>query len=197
MGSSSIFNTKYIWRKNSEVRTNNYSSYITGCGALAANAIIIMLIVSIAYGTNVADYPQSTTGNISGIYDMSGGAWEYVMGVLLDSNGNPRSGHDSTSNSGYNGMYDDGTSKTDGLVFPNTKYYQTYTTLATSSLGDALKETQGWYSDYASFVFSRSPWFMRGGYYYIGSSTGEFYFNCNGGGADSYGSSRAVIAPGA
>ncbi|MEG1142957.1 MAG: hypothetical protein RSE41_11055, partial [Clostridia bacterium] len=32
-----------------------------------------------AYNT-AGGYLASTTGNISGIYDMSGGAWEYVAG---------------------------------------------------------------------------------------------------------------------
>ena len=34
----------------------------------------------------------STTGSQYGIYDMSGGAWEYVMGVQKDSNGNVQKG---------------------------------------------------------------------------------------------------------
>ena len=42
----------------------------------------------------------SSTGTIYGVYDMSGGAWEYVMGVLADSSGNPMSGRHNLNNSG-------------------------------------------------------------------------------------------------
>ena len=52
----------------------------------------------------------STTGNIYGVYDMSGGSWEYVMGVIKDnSSNNPMSGNSDTYNSGFTGkLYDSG-----------------------------------------------------------------------------------------
>lgn len=77
----------------------------------------------------------STTGNISGIYDMSGGTWEYVMGVMVDEEGNPMSGRNSLYNSGFNGTFgcptcDSNTSGltelTGGYDFPDSKYYDTY-----------------------------------------------------------------------
>lgn len=63
--------------KKSEITINNDFAYFTGGGA---------------YKTNVA---QSTTGNITGVYDMSGGAWEYMMGVQQDNTGTntPMSGY--------------------------------------------------------------------------------------------------------
>ena len=40
---------------------------------------------------------------------MKGGAAEWVMGVLLDSDGKPRSGYNISNNSGYNGkIYNEG-----------------------------------------------------------------------------------------
>ena len=81
-------------------------------------------------------YLASTTGNISGIYDMSGGTVEYVMGVMVDQNGKPMSGRNSFSNSGFNGTFgcptcDNDTSGllelTDGVPFPtDARYYDTY-----------------------------------------------------------------------
>jgi len=78
----------------------------------------------------------STTGNITGIYDMSGGGNEYVMGVMVDKNGRPMSGRNSKSNSGFNGSFGcptcDGdtsgkTSLTTGFPFPtDAKYYDAY-----------------------------------------------------------------------
>jgi prepilin-type N-terminal cleavage/methylation domain-containing protein len=187
--------TQSIYGKNSEVRLNNNSNFTTGCGALTANANYTANCDN-AYGT-VIEYPQSTTGNISGIYDMSGGALEVVMGVLLDSNGNPRSGNSSLHNSGYNGMYYNGTLKTDGLAFPDFKYYQAYTTLATSPLGDALKETWSWYNDYPDFANSNDPWFVRGDNCCGTWNSGIFASDSTDGHAYTGISSRVVIAPGA
>ena len=102
----------------------------------------------------------STTGTIYGIYDMSGGSWEYVMGVFADTNGNPRSGYTVSHNSGFTGMLYDGTMYT-GVPFPNSKYYNLYT--ESSYTGHALIETQGWYSDEkGDFVRASFTWYMRG-----------------------------------
>jgi len=166
--------TQSIYGKNSEVRINNNSNFTTGCGASADNASE-NATCQIAYGSNAADYPQSTTGNISGIFDMSGGAWEYIMGTY----------NSTISSSGFSSL-------------PDSKYYQSYTDLASSPLGDSLKETQGWYNDYAGFVDSNVPWFLRGGGY-SSSQAGVFYFTSSGhkGSADTDSSSRVIIAPGA
>ena len=131
----------------------------------------------------------STTGTIYGIYDMSGGALEYVMGVSADTNGKPRSGYDSSSNSGFTGILNNGTTYT-GVSFPDSKYYNLYT--GSSYTGHALTETKNWYSDDASFVSSSYPWFIRGGYSSFNTSAGVFYFHRN----DGYhvsSSSRLVI----
>ena len=140
-----------------------------------------------AYKTNVA---QSTTGNIYGVYDMSGGAWEYAMGNVKDS-----SNAFYSSNAGF-------------TTAPNTKYYDSYkydssnTTHARGKLGDATKETLatfgsgagGWYSDYAFFPGSSFSWFLRGGYYGFGTVAGVFYFNDSDGGGYLNYSARAVMS---
>ena len=64
---------------NSEIRINN-SGYTTGCGANEPNKAYSGGACEIVYGSGRALYPQSTTGNITGVFDMSGSAWEYVMG---------------------------------------------------------------------------------------------------------------------
>ena len=132
----------------------------------------------------------STTGTIYGIYDMSGGSLEYVMGVLADTNGKPRSGYDSSNNSGFTGMLYDGSTYT-GIAFPDSKYYNLYT--GTSYTGHALTETKNWYSDFANFVSTGSPWFYRGAYYSSSSVAGVFFFNRVTGLSNSSISSRFVI----
>ena len=125
-----------------------------------------------AYKTNVA---QSTTGNIYGVYDMSGGTFEYVMGNYNDTIGS----------AGFSSM-------------PAAKYYDKYTSW-TGKTGDATTETSGWYSDAADFPPSTNPWFRRGGYYRgdiygDGAGAGVFNFDGSYGGGDSYNSARAVLS---
>ena len=160
-----------------DIAINDNSSFYTGGGT------------SDAYKTNVA---QSTTGNIYGVYDMSGGAWEYVMGNMKNS-----SNAFYSSNAGF-------------TTAPDSKYYDSYkydsssnTTHARGKLGDATKETLatfgsgtgGWYSDYAIFPFSSNSWLIRGGSCNNGTGAGVFGFNgIHGGGDNSGGSARAVLS---
>ena len=117
---------------------------------------------------------QSTSGNITGVYDMSGGSYEYVMG-----NYNKTVGKSGLTVSGVPAEHID--------IYSGTS-------VGASHLGDALGETAGWYSDYASFVFSSSPWFERGGCYYDGDDTGVFSFFIASGGYDYNGGFRVVLS---
>ena len=175
---------------NSEVRINNYwnsKKTLTGCGASTASASE-STTCGITYGST-STYPQSTTGNISGIFDMSGGTWERVMGVFANSDGTLWSGNYTFSNSGFNGLLGtDGTAKTDGIAFPESKYYEVYkassgTTISALTAcsggycyGRSLSETSNWYGDYAYFVSDRFAWFDRGGEYDSGASAAVFGF---------------------
>ena len=111
----------------------------------------------------------STTGTIYGIYDMSGGTTEYVMGVYNNTKG---------SYSGFSSL-------------PDTKYYNNYT--GSSYTGHALTETNGWYSDEAYFASTSYPWFKRGGYYGGSKGMGVFDFSAQDGGRHNLLSSRFVI----
>ena len=128
----------------------------------------------------------STTGNITGVYDMSGGAWEYVMGYY--------SGASTTWGASSDSNYAGFSSK------PDSKYYDDYTTNNSLTAcnggicyGHALSETAGWYSDYAIFVNSSNPWFERGGSCDDGAYAGAFYSNYESGLAYSPGSFRLVL----
>ena len=83
----------------SEVGINNNSSYVTGYGAPAGSS---SSVTNGAYNTNLG-MDASTTGNIYGVYDMSGGAYEYVMGNY--------------NNTIKNAQF---------TTLPNTKYYNVY-----------------------------------------------------------------------
>ena len=148
-----------------EVGINNNSGYITGYGAPAgSNSSVANGAYDTILGTNA-----STTGNIYGIYDMSGGAYEYVMGVY----------NKTISSSGFSSL-------------PDTKYYNNYT--GSSYTGHALTETKNWYSDDANFVGTSYLWFERSGNYNYGAGAGVFYFSSNNGSSRSYDSPRLVIS---
>ena len=138
---------------------------------------------------------------ITGIYDMSGGSYEYVMGVLADENGNPRGGASSSYNSGFNGSLNSG-SYNSGIDFPEAKYYDLYTTSNVNTAcsegicyGHALSEILRWYGDNPFFIDSAFPWFARGGHLSEGVQAGVFLFTAWEGGTSIAGSSRAVLVP--
>ncbi len=177
-----------------EVGINNNSSFITGYGAPAGSSS------SVTNGTYETDLGKdaSTTGNIYGVYDMSGGSYEYIMGVYTDGTQN-WSGRGSTSNSGFSGCLGSGCSSTyDGVAYPESRYYNSYTTstnYTNANLQHALTETQNWFSDAANFVSAGYPWFLRGGSFGNGSSAGVFYYNrfISSGASYSGGSSRSSL----
>ena len=148
----------------SEVGINNNSSYITGYGTAAGSS---SSITNGAYNTTLGK-EASTTGTIYGIYDMSGGTFEYVMGVYSNT----------ISSSGFSSL-------------PDTKYYNNYT--ETSYIGHALTETHGWYSDSAASVNSSYPWIIRSGNYDNSTLAGVFFFINDDGSFSNY-SSRLVIS---
>ena len=158
-----------------DITKNSNSSYYTGGGSS-----------STSYKSNTG---QSTTGTAYGVYDMSGGAWEYVMGNMVNSSGS---------------FY---LNQTAFQTAPDAKYYDKYT-YGTSSighsrgkLGDATKETLssfgevagGWYSNTTEFVYSTYSLFLRGNYY--GNPAGVFSFSNSVGGNNTRYSTRAVLSP--
>ena len=187
-----------------EIGINNNEDYITGCGATAGSS---ESETCNAYNT-ATGMLASATGNIYGVYDMSGGAWEYTMGNIVSNDGTiMMSGYDTTYNSGYTGkVYDSGnyTSYT-GVDYPNNKYYDKYSfsandaSIIRSKLGDGIKEvykgSRGWYSDYSGLAYSNYPWFRRGGSYSNGAFAGSFSSLNGNGYAYSGNSSRLVITP--
>ncbi|MCI6002537.1 MAG: hypothetical protein MRZ37_05310 [Tenericutes bacterium] len=142
-----------------DIIINNNGSYYTGGGS------------GTSYKTNTG---QSTTGNITGVYDMSGGAYEYVMGNY-------------GKTAGSSGL------TVSGIPAEHIDIYSG-TSVSESHLGDVTGETAGWYSDYAYFVVSSSPWFVRGGHYNNGDHAGVFCFDGDAGVGDSGNGFRVVLS---
>ena len=131
-----------------DITSNGAGSYLTGGGS------------GTSYITNIL---QSTTGNVFGVYDMSGGVYEYVMG-------------------NYNKIAESSGLTVSGVPAEHIDIYSG-TSVATSHLGDATGETAGWYSDATKFISSSSPWFLRGGDCSSGSVAGVFSFGSYNGGS--------------
>ncbi len=165
--------------KNSEVRINNNASYLTGYAALhkpttgyvgASVSCTTTPAACNEYGTDSSITKPwndeetlglaSTTGNVTGVYDMAGGAFEYVMGVMMDEQGMFASGRHSTENSNFIGTLthpqedtnESNRTKTTwtradgGLSSPENKYFDLYNYSITDIyferriLGDATGE---------------------------------------------------------
>ena len=156
---SYLTDSKY-GRNGTEVSANQCTGKITGAGRglgdnqiynsnYAVNAETKLPEVEQQYNGTIGQL-SSTTGNIYGIYDLSAGVLEYVMGFYAADEDNISFG-----NSGFT---------TEN--FPDRKHYQIYSQDSNvgNYLGDALYETKGWYGDDVSNVSSNSPVFWRGQY---------------------------------
>ena len=218
-----------------EVRFNNSFMFVTGYAANMDPTSGYTHFVTDTDRYDMADINQngtkgysyydtqskiaSTTGNYSGIYDLAGGAWESVMGVMQASNidSRPASGPSSASNSGFKGPYSNSDGEnTEGLDWPSSKYYDLYDYGATNQgyqrgkLGDATKETgpfttiqyrssiyrivSSWFHDHALFINLESPWIVRGGERVIGSDSGIFCFDYRVGNADNPYAFRIILS---
>jgi len=180
-------------RNGNQIYINNSSSYITGNSGGSINASATSS-GGATYEYNTANgVKASSTGNISGIYDLSGGAYEYVAAFNNTDTGN------------YEGQYGSsfaGTSKSSTRYA--TKYYNSAATYSGSTIssvskkGDCLAEvyvtsSYGWYNDYLYFAGADSPFFARGGCYGWGSNAGVFSSNHDSGSASSVYSFRVVL----
>ena len=145
-------------RNSNEIGMNN-KNYITAMGDIVKNK------------------SQSSTGNVYGIYDLSGGAYEYVSAYVVN-------GDFSSANSSFTNNLSD-------------KFSMAYTGANESldyKLGDATYETKNWKEDNAYFPIVDAPFFVRGGSYGIESDAGTFNFVGNVGNRNDSVSFRLCLA---
>ena len=146
---------------NKEVYQNKSNSLITGCSYGSPSNDNTDYGCQYTYDIEISGTGASTTGNIYGVYDMSGGSWEYVMGNYNDLIGE----------SGFSTM-------------PDEKYYNKYTSNSTSTacngsvcLSHGLSETAVWYGDSHNMVSEEYPWLLRGGSCSTATAAGVFNLN--------------------
>ncbi len=199
--------SRSVYGKNGEVWNNPYYNNLTN------NSPITGLCGNESNGkdngttdiTKTCKYNEaggenaSTTGNVYGVYDMAGGAWEYVAGLLSN---NKKNGN----NTEKNNYYDFGNSNTN----PN-RYFDWYAgtssdrtenyNVNTNKYGDAVYEisssgdsiTASWDDSNSLFPFSSYPVFARGGHANDGSYSGVLEFASNTGGNYVFLSFRPVV----
>ena len=131
-------------RNGHEVEVNDNSDYITADEGIETSKT------------------QSSTGNVYGIYDLSGGAAEYLA---IYYNGSTSS---NLTNFGKTFASQGGESSEYATAYMGETISTEY------KIGDATYETSGWNGDYAVFVNTDNPFLIRGGGYYDGLGAGIF-----------------------
>ena len=140
----------------------------------------------------------STTGNIYGIYDLSGGSWENTAAYISDgeiSKYGKNIESDGQNNTKYKNVYSYNTSNTNSGNNYNAN---------TSKIGEAIWETStsgagdkptSWNQDNSSFVNSTGAFSARGGHYDRNTSAGTFAFGYTNGVGGYMNGFRAVLIP--
>lgn len=176
-----------IYGKNSEVWINPNSYYRTGCASTSALAVTTTSCNTYFTANGME---ASTTGDPTGVYDMSGGADEYVMGAMynsgnatirVDGSGFAQATIDATAMNNYLVKYLYGTTSTDQTAYNR------------AILGDATGEVRSWYSDSATFVNSAASWMKRGGSASTTTGAGLFNFSSGTGAGDTTTGFRTVL----
>ena len=176
--------SRSIYGKDSAVWNNpyynntTYYSPITGLCGSSQDANQTTLDNTYKYNT-VEGINASTTGNVYGIYDMAGGAYEYAAGVLSSK---------LSSGSDYD------------FSSIDAKYYDSYDSYNNTKYGDAIYETStsstgatSWDSDISVFGTSERPVFGHGMYAFSGSDAGIFAFYGGSGGVGQGNSFRPCL----
>ena len=159
--------------------TSISSGTITGCGDKPGSS---SSSTCNSYNTELG-MGASTTGNIYGVYDMSGANFEFVSASMIKSDGNfvAPPGISYGPSKIYHDYYSYGTTDTDSIAIKRGK------------LGDATKESINWYDDYSKQVYISGFWMGRSLLHDDKSSAGVFAYHRIATAAASYVSSRLAI----
>ena len=175
---SAVYNNPY-WNDNDYNGTKYYSPITGLCGKTQNYATKTYNDPNVYKYNTTEGKNASTTGNVYGVYDMVGGAWEYVAAVLSSKK---------SSGSYYN------------FTNIDTKYYESYDAYDDSKYGDAVYETSmnsegstSWDGDYSVFVAESNPVFRRGGHAGSWVGAGVFAFDRAYGGTNALDSFRPCL----
>jgi hypothetical protein len=172
-----------IYGINDKININNNSNLLTGYSANTntnqssyPGEYGVTSDFTLPYNTETG-YLASTTGNISGVYDMSGGSYEYTASYLINN----------YINSGFT---------EDPVIIYGEKYFDVYLDInynnrilgdATGEMGpfyyycndsdDSYRFHNSWWANSSVFLKNTQSWFSRGGGYRNGyhASQNTFY----------------------
>ena len=170
--------TQSNYGKNSEVWKNNNSNYITG---QAGDSVSASESATTNAYTTENGVKASTTGNVYGIYDMSGGACERIAAYISNGNVNLTTYGGTLVASDTESKYKDIYSASDTQM---GSYDLSNPMTSSGHYGDAVYETSGsysstnsWYLDQSVFPKENYVFFRRGGESYSdANNTGLFNF---------------------
>ncbi len=207
-----------VYGLGGEVNINNNQSYVTGYGAAGgtkqdtipgttgATAPTKNTDITQSYNT-LAGNLASTTGNITGVYDMRGGALEYMASYVSGQVGKSGFTDDTeltTTYKDYVDAYSADSEKTTynkrilgdatGEMGPFYQYFDGDGTEGMNQTPGKLRNHSAWYVDSSSFVDFDNSWFIRGGHLSDGGLAGQFYFLRSPGGVEAAYGSRLVLA---
>ena len=179
-------------KETEEIFINNSSDYITGNAGNTASASSAIGVTN-AYNT-ANGQKASTTGNIYGIYDMSGGNWERVAAYVNNNHENLQiyGKNIVEADNKYKEIYEKGETDTQELNY----------TKAETKYGDVIYETSNgyantnasWYKDYSGFIYSNVPFLVYGGYHNRSTDSGMFAFATTDGTTSISGGFRVTIS---
>ncbi len=184
-----------------EININNNNQYKTGYSAVIGTdqssytgTAGTTSNITLPYNTPTG-YLASTTGNITGVYDMSGGTHEY-MAAYRPSSTKDESGfteEELTKYAAYLDKYENATT---------TSYSKKILGDATGEMGpfyyyfdkdNSKRYHNAWFADMSHFVDSTGPWFDRGGGHTDGVIASQFYFARYTGTTYTYIATRLVV----
>ena len=155
------------------------------------------------YETNTA---QSSTGNIYGIYDLSGGVWERVASYVNNNDNNIATYGASMkveSSTKYVTLYVKGEPDNRVPNYVANKEFYGDAVAETSRIDENRTETTeadyqynyyaSWFSDYSYFPIGVSPIFIRGGNFWSEANAGSFAFYLTNGSLSYNSGFRAVL----
>ena len=157
----------------------------------------------------------SSTGNMTGVYDLSGGLWERTASYVANNHKYLLAYGESIA---YNGDVLKTTSTKYTMVYPHDSSVDNNTKTDTSEnlnaannanyakntkiYGDAIREsssegtgTSSWQEDFSYFAGLYFPFTVRGGSLWDSSHAGRFYFGRNDGNSNFTDGFRPVVVP--
>ena len=176
-----------VYGKSDKIWVNNSGSYITG--SAGDNAVSSQNVGTNTNYASTQSVNASSTGNITGVYDLVGGAWEYTASYIENSYVK-EVGTDGAASSNNRYNYGDvlikGANKTKfNYTVANTDNSTNNYGMNKEKYGDAVYEVSSnsisnwddsWNAEFSQFPSAETPFMIRGGEYGSSSLAGIFAF---------------------